>query len=105
MMGRKGFAAAVGAAVIAAGLAIGRPHRVTAAPPLAAVKTESEVRSLDIEFYERRIAEDSFSAADRSRLAALYLQRARETGSYPDYGRAADLARRSLALREAHNAE
>jgi tetratricopeptide (TPR) repeat protein len=76
-------------------------------PAAAAVplKSESEIRSLDIAFYERRIAEDSFSAADRSRLAGLYLQRARETGSYSDYERAASLARRSLRLREAHNAE
>jgi tetratricopeptide (TPR) repeat protein len=45
------------------------------------------------------------SAIDRSQLAALYLQRARETGSYPDYERAAQLAQRSLDLRESHNAE
>lgn len=104
-MGRKGIAAALGAAIIAAGLAYGHPRRVTAAPPAPPIRTESEIRSLDIDFYERRIAEDTFSAADRSRLAALYLQRARETGSYADYGRAAELARRSLALRESHNAE
>ena len=70
----------------------------------AATKIESEIRSLDIEFYERRAAEDPFSAADRSRLAILYMQRARETGSYGDYERAAVLARESLGLREAHNA-
>jgi hypothetical protein len=56
---------------------MGRPHRVTAAPSPPA-PSESEIRSLDIEFYERRISEDSLSAADRSRLAGLYLQRARE---------------------------
>ena len=69
------------------------------------VRSESEVRSLDIAFYERRIAEDSFSAADRARLAALYLQRARETGSNEDYGRAERLAQASLSLRSAHNAD
>ena len=104
-MERSGVVAAIAVAVIAAGLAVARPHRVTAAPPTPLARTESEIRSLDIDFYERRIAEDSLSAADRSRLAGLYLQRARETGSYPDYERAATLARRSLALREAHNAE
>ena len=104
-MGRNRIAAAVGAAVITTALTVGRPHRMPAAPPAPPAKTESEIRSLDIEFYERRIAEDSYSAADRSRLAALYLQRARETGSYPDYRRAAELARRSLALRESHNTE
>jgi tetratricopeptide (TPR) repeat protein len=45
------------------------------------------------------------SASDRSQLASLYLQRARETGSYPDYARAAHLARQSLDLRESHNGE
>lgn len=103
-MGGKGWAAMAVVAAAVAGLALGRPHRVTAAPA-APVKSESEIRSLDIEFYEKRIAEDTFSAADRSRLAGLYLQRARETGSYPDYERAAELAKRSLLLREAHNAE
>jgi tetratricopeptide (TPR) repeat protein len=103
-MGRGVWVAIGGAAIVAAGLALGRPHRVTAAPT-PPPKTESEIRALDIEFYERRIAEDPFSAADRSRLAGLYLQRARETGSYPDYERAAELARRSLDLRESHNGE
>jgi tetratricopeptide (TPR) repeat protein len=103
-MGRKVWVAIGGVAMVAAGIALGRPHRVTAAPT-PPPKTESEIRSLDIAFYERRIAEDSFSAADRSRLAGLYLQRARETGSYPDYERAAQLAQRSLELRESHNGE
>ena len=102
-MGRKGLAVlAAGAAVVVAAV-IGRPERVTAAPSTPPL-SEAEVRSLDIEFYERRIAEDTFSAADRSRLAGLYIQRARETGTYTDYERAATLARRSLSLREAHNA-
>jgi tetratricopeptide (TPR) repeat protein len=101
-MGRAGWAAVAAGIAIGAGLAVGHPHRVTAAPSPPAA-TESEIRSLDIEFYERRIAEDSLSAADRSRLAGLYLQRARETGSYPDYEHAAALARESLALRESHN--
>jgi tetratricopeptide (TPR) repeat protein len=59
----------------------------------------------DIEFYERRIAEDPLSAADRARLAGLYLHRARETGSVQDYDRVAELARESLALRTAHNGD
>ena len=102
-MGRAGWAAVAAGIAIGAGLAMGRPHRVTAAPSPPA-RSELEIRSLDIEFYERRIIEDSLSAADRSRLAGLYLQRARETGSYPDYERAVALARESLALRESHNA-
>jgi tetratricopeptide (TPR) repeat protein len=84
-----------------------RSHRIRKPAPMAQqpVRSESEVRSLDIAFYERRVAEDSFSAADRARLAALYLQRARETGSNQDYERAEQLAQASLSLRSAHNAD
>src|SRR5688500_17867370 len=103
-MRRGGWAAVAAGIAIAVAAAVGRPHRATAVAPSSPARTESEIRSLDIEFYERRIAEDSFSAADRSRLASLYLQRAREAGNYPDYERAAALARGSLRLREAHNA-
>ena len=102
-MGRMGWVALAACAGIVIAVVAGRPQRVTAAPTPPA-KTDSEIRSLDIEFYERRVAEDSFSAADRSRLAGLYIQRARETGSYADYERAEALARESLGLREAHNA-
>ena len=104
-MGRKVLTVVLGAATILIGIVIGQPHRTPLSAAPVPVKSESEIRSLDIEFYERRIAEDSFSAADRSRLALLYLQRARETGSYPDYERAAELSRQSLALRESHNEE
>jgi len=100
--------AALAAAVAVAGVigsisGVGRVH-----PPAAAsapTSSESDVRTLDITFYERRIAEDSFSAADRARLAGLYLQRARETGSNQDYERAEQLSRASLELRSAHNAD
>jgi tetratricopeptide (TPR) repeat protein len=64
---------------------------------------ESRRRDADIAFFARRVAADPIGAADRARLAALYLQRARETGNFLDYARATDLARRSLALRVAHN--
>jgi len=102
-MGRTAWAALAAGTAIVGGLTLARPHRVAATPSSAPARSESEVRSLDIDFYERRVAEDTLSAADRSQLAALYLQRARETGSYPDYERAADLARASLKLRESHN--
>jgi tetratricopeptide (TPR) repeat protein len=104
-MGRKVLTVLLGVAATLTAVAIARPHAKPASAAPVQVKSESEIRSLDIEFYERRIAEDSLSAADRSRLALLYLQRARETGSYPDYERAAELAQRSLALRESHNEE
>jgi len=61
-------------------------------------------RDADIAFFARRVAADPIGAADRARLAALYLQRGRETGDFGDYRRAEQLAHRSLALRVAHNA-
>lgn len=67
--------------------------------------SESEIRDLDIAFYERRAAEDTIGAGDRSQLAALYMDRARATGGFADYQRAERLARRSLALRTEHNSQ
>ena len=106
-MSRRVWAAlAAVVAVVAVAGSHSRSQRVSKpAPTPEPVMSESEVRSLDIAFYERRIAEDSFSAADRARLAALYLQRARETGSNEDYDRVEQLARASLSLRSAHNAD
>ncbi|MDB4883414.1 MAG: hypothetical protein JWL95_2180 [Gemmatimonadetes bacterium] len=82
----------------------------TAAPAQAvdaarASATDDDIRTRNIAFYERRIGEDPNGAADRSLLAALYMQRARATGDYTDYARAERLARRSLALRVAHNSQ
>jgi tetratricopeptide (TPR) repeat protein len=67
--------------------------------------TELEVRNLDIALYEGRAARDTLGAADRARLAALYLQRARETGDYEDFRRSERAARAALALRTAHNTQ
>lgn len=64
---------------------------------------EAGRRDADIAFFARRVDEDSSSAADRARLAALYLRRARETGGFTDVERAAEQAKRSLALRENRN--
>jgi tetratricopeptide (TPR) repeat protein len=74
----------------------------TSVPP---APTEAERRDRDIAFYERRAAEDAKSASDRSRLAALYLQRARAIGDFADYARAERFARRSLDLRTEHNGQ
>jgi len=60
-------------------------------------------RDADIRFFALRVAADPIGAADRSRLGALYLQRARETANYEDYRHAERLARRSLGLRVGHN--
>jgi tetratricopeptide (TPR) repeat protein len=67
--------------------------------------SEGEIRDRDIAFFERRAEEDTISAADRSQLATLYMDRARATGGFADYGRAEQLARRSLALRTEHNSQ
>jgi len=98
------------AAVVGAGLTgWWAVESLTAAGPgssktgLGAAAAEFAALEQDIVFYERRAANDTLSATDRAKLAALYLQRARETGDYSDVLRAETLARRSLALRTAHN--
>ena len=75
--------------------------RLVAATRAAAARAAR--RDRDIVFFTQRVSRDPIGAADRSRLAALYLQRARETADYEDYRRAERLARRSLALRVGHN--
>jgi tetratricopeptide (TPR) repeat protein len=70
-------------------------------PQLSA--SEEEQRERDIALYGERAARDPLGAADRSKLAELYLRRARETGSAEDLARAERAARASLALRDAHN--
>lgn len=63
----------------------------------------SAVRDADIAFWSRRAAEDSLSAEDRTQLAALYLARARESGSFDDLERAERAAASSLRLRGNRN--
>ena len=89
--------AALATALVRSGVAAGTGPADGGVPAVAH-------RDADIAFFERRVAADAIGAADRARLAALYLQRGRETGDFGDYRRAERLARRSLALRVAHNA-
>lgn len=70
----------------------------------AAASDAAALRGVQIAFYADRAARDTLSAADRSRLAALFLDRARETGSSADLERSEAMARASLHLRQAHNA-
>ena len=70
---------------------------------VAAPGSDPVVRDKDIEFYQKRLLEDPESAADRSRLALLFLARSREAGNYTDVQRAESLAIESLHLRESHN--
>lgn len=69
------------------------------------VAAQLAVRTADIAFYEKRIAEDPASALDRTQAASLLMQRARETNSYGDYLRAETLVRESLALSTSHNSQ
>jgi len=66
---------------------------------------ELQVRSADVAFYEARAERDPESATDRAHLAALYMQRARETSDERDYIRAEHTARASLTLRTQRNGE
>lgn len=78
-------------------------ERVASAEAASTVATERAIRSADVAFYEARAAGDPGSAVDRTQLAALYLQRARETSDEQDYLRAERSARASLELRTRRN--
>jgi tetratricopeptide (TPR) repeat protein len=93
--------AATGLAV-GLGLAARRPAQ--AALPAAGRAGELALRDADITFFQARLARDPRSAADMAQLAGLYLQRARESGDYGDWGRAEAMARRSLDTRDWRNA-
>ena len=84
---------------------LSRRGRVVAPVAADSMLSEGEIRDRDIAFFERRAGEDTISAADRSQLATLYMDRARATGGFTDYERAERLARRSLALRTDHNSQ
>jgi tetratricopeptide (TPR) repeat protein len=77
-------------------------------PPAAAATTSatlSEIgqRDTQIRVWKTALAQDSKSAIALGQLAALYLQRARETGEDQNYNQSEDYARRSLALRKNRN--
>jgi predicted Zn-dependent protease len=78
-------------------------ERVASAEAASTAQAERTVRSADVAFYEVRVAGDPASAVDRTHLAALYLQRARETSDEEDYRRAEQSARASLELRTRRN--
>jgi tetratricopeptide (TPR) repeat protein len=76
-----------------------RGEAVIAAP------RELERHNLEIAAWSRALSIDPASAISLGMLAALHLQRARETGDESDYTRAEQYARRSLALRVNRNAK
>jgi len=75
-----------------------------AAPPVAQLRTDDEIRDLDIAFFAARVERDPTGGSDLARLGALYLARARETGDPHDVILAEDAARQSLRNRDARNA-
>lgn len=90
----------------AAGAATGLSGRWARAEAAAVRPSEAEVLELDLAFFEARAARDSFAARDYAQLARLHLQRAPIGGTEgADLAQAETHARRSLALRTAHNGE
>ena len=76
------------------------------APPLAPpLKSEAEIRELDIQYYEARAARDPSGASDLAHVAALKLARARDTGDPRDAIAAEEAARRSVQNRGVRNAQ
>ncbi|MEO8448162.1 MAG: hypothetical protein ABI647_00120 [Gemmatimonadota bacterium] len=73
------------------------------ATALTEISDQRRVRDLDIEFFTARVERDPQGALDLARLGALYLVRARESGSSADILRAEAAARRSLANRRERN--
>ena len=71
--------------------------------PINTKLSAAEIRDRDIAFYQARAAADPAGALDRLRLGVLHLERARATGNEADLIDAESLARKSLAIREAHN--
>ena len=72
--------------------------------PIIAAPRELARHNLEIAAWSRALAVDPGSAISLGMLAALHLQRGRETGNDADYSRAEEYARRSLALRINRNA-
>ena len=95
---------AVGAVPAAARRLAARPRPAPPAIVAGAPAVDADsVRDVDIAFWARRGSTDPLGAEDRVMLAALLLQRARETGSYGDYLRADSAARVALRIRPMHN--
>jgi tetratricopeptide (TPR) repeat protein len=105
----RGWIVAAAAAAAAGGASwwgvrrLAAMERAAGAVAASVAAAERGIRVGDVAFYEARTAGDPESAADRAQLAALYLQRARETNDDRDYRRAEHAARASLALRTQRN--
>lgn len=86
-----------------AGAALAGSRGEAAPPPAMGEMMDVAVREADIRFYQARAAADPRSAADRTRLAGLFLQRGRERAEMEDFRRAERAARAALELRRERN--
>jgi tetratricopeptide (TPR) repeat protein len=95
----------VGAAVFALGCGgHGAPAPVAATQRAATpLKSESEIRELDIQYFAARAKRDPTGSLDLAHLSALYLARGRETGDPRDAILAEQAARKSMANRKERN--
>ena len=71
--------------------------------PGVPLKTESEIRDLDIEYFAQRAKRDPSGALDLAHLSALYLSRGRESGDPRDAILAEEAARQSIRNRKERN--
>ncbi|MEO7999100.1 MAG: tetratricopeptide repeat protein [Gemmatimonadaceae bacterium] len=93
-------------AATAGALTVTRHVRASQRATSAVVRSgfsELAVRDEQIAVWKQALAADSVSALAMGQLAALYMQRAREGGSYDDYGRAEEYARKSMGTRMQRN--
>ena len=94
----------VGAAVLAVGCGGHAPAPVAATQHATApLKSESQIRELDIQYFAERAKRDPTGALDLAHLSALYLARGRESGDPRDAILAEQAARTSLANRKERN--
>jgi tetratricopeptide (TPR) repeat protein len=79
------------------------PAPSRAEPVAAGVMSDTRQRDTQIRVWKLALSQDSESAIALGQLAALYLQRARETGEDQNYNQSEAYARRSLELRVNRN--
>jgi tetratricopeptide (TPR) repeat protein len=98
---------AVVTSVVLVAAACGRqspaPHSSSVSTSSAPIRTDAEIRDLDIAFFTERVQRDPTGASDLARLGALYLARGRETGDPRDALLAEEAARTSLHNRAVRN--
>lgn len=97
-------AATVGVVVIAAcGRQQSPAHVAAVSQQITPLKSDAEIRDLDIQYFMERAQRDPTGAMDLAHLGALYLARGRETGDPRDAILAEQAARRSLHNRAVAN--